>query len=1000
MAEISQFERLIGRDPDAWKEIYPDYEPNDDVRVTKAKAVADGFGPSDRVSVFDPQSRAAAFQATPLSDADVVLAREKVGLDLGDVREVPGVIIGSSGTFQSLAEADAALSSGQTVSADQDARAEDASTQRPEPEATDSEEDDDLASGVRRREARQRNAAAAGEDVEPSVAPRRVDEFSQAGVGINNTPLDNEPTTVADDEGNETGGESEEDIAPDVILENTTIPGEFATELKSKPNVLSEFPSYSYSTSVYLMQPGDYNNMILTGEKRLFNSTLLLQSGGITGGAESDSSRRNSFFDVDFYINNIEIESLITGKATQGAHNATRIRFDVTEPYGISFLDRLRAAVSDFQGSEQNMFSQPYLMVIRFYGYDEAGNLVQPQNKPEETSDSNSVIEKFIPFIFENIKFTVANQSVVYECSAVAINQYVALGQITSTVPYNVEISGQTLTELLNGEPVIEASAGTNPGRPGGEAEERGSQTIRQGLVAALNRFEEEEAREKGALPNEYAIKLDESVGLANAKMAQSNEAYLANLPIAVRNNQTIAQQSGTNNNQRKYGIIAGQSIVQVLDLLVRASTYITDQQLVKFTEDPAENRNAGPNGSNKRYIKLRDGKQGPVAWFKITTHILPKEYDERRGEYSYKITYIISGFQVNDLKSEYFPTPEFRGVHKEYDYWFTGENTEVLDFEQQFNALYYLTMAPQEVQRTVGNDPRSNRNSTTKTTTQDITSESEIMGTGESAKPSADAASSLYSPSDQGIAEIKVLGDPAWIQQSEIFYSNNNGVNYAPFLPDDSINYDSQEPLFQISFNLPTDYDVNGSGTMPVRKFNQLEDFQPGSHRFIYRANRIVNSFSNGVFTQQISATQMFDTLRQQNNEDERFPLFGPRRENNIILPGTSSDLGSAPNADLLGPRRGSNPFGTLGIDFANNIDADEGDRINEDDGAVRTGESAAPPPEVRRENDLNSSVVAQPSGTPPPDSEESANNVIPGADSDAIRIQVTRDASDFEDD
>jgi len=394
---------------------------------------------------------------------------------------------------------------------------------------------------------------------------------------------------------------------------------------------------------------------------------------------------------------------------------------------------------------------------------------------------------------------------------------------------------------------------------------------------------------------------------LANAKMAQLDEAYLANLPIGNRTNQTLSQQSSINNNQRKYSIIAGQSIVQVLDLLVRASTYITDQQLVKFSENPSVNRNAGPNDKNEKYVKLRDGTQGPVAWYKITTRIEPKDYDERRGEHAYKITYIISGYQVNDLISEFFPKARFRGVHKEYNYWFTGENTEVLNFEQEFNALYYLRMAPQDVLKSAGIDPRRNRGQIGKTTTQDTSDQSEVMGTGDSARPSADAASSLYSPSDQATAEIKILGDPAWIQQSELLYSNSKGINYSPFLPDDSINYDSQEPLFRISFNLPTDYDDERTGTMPVRKFNQVRDSQPGSHQFVYRANRVVNTFSNGVFTQQLSATQMFDNDEinrsggDSGDNGEIFPSLG----DDIILPGTSANVESATNANVVGPRR-----------------------------------------------------------------------------------------------
>lgn len=934
---LTLVERLAGKDPNGWKEFFPDYEPNDDVRVTKARAVEAGLTPQERASPFDPQSRAAAYQATPLSDSDVALAREATGgrLDLGDVREVPGVSGRNLGTFDSLGDAPAApppsnrnqnanTSSGEIVQQDQDAKAEDSNTQNPEPEVA--EDSETVADAVEDRE-------------DGPALNARTDALSQAGVGVQTqTPLGNEPErqpiTASDDEGNESAEDFQDDSESDVIVENVTVPGDFVKRLQPKPNILSEFTSYTYSLSLYLVQPGDYERMMLTGEKKLFNSTLLIQTGGSpVGDKESEKSRRNVYFDDDFYINDLEIESLVTGKSTQGAHNATTLRFNITEPYGISFLDRLRNAVADYRGSDENLFSQIYILVVRFYGYDNAGNLAQPENKPEETTDSNAVIEKFIPFIWENIKFTVSNQSVVYECKAVAVNQYVGLGQLTSTVPYNIEISGQTLSEVVNGETIFSESRSTqdedDENGINSNNEAQAKKTIKQGLASALNKFEKAEAEKTGSIPNEYVIKLDESVGLSNAKMAQFDEAYLANLPVEPRTTQTLAQKTSNDNTRRKYSVIAGQPIVQVLDLLVRASTYITDQQLVKITEDPAADRGLGPTVERaKKYERLRESQNGPIAWYKITTHTVPKEYDERRKEYAYKITYIVSGYQVNDLASEFFPKPPFRGVHKKYDYWFTGKNTEVLGFEQQYNSLFYIRMAPSEVLSAAGIDPREYRNSTSKGTTQNTSDQSEVMGTGDSARPAADAASSLYSPSDQAIADLKILGDPAWIQQSELLYNNNDGIDYSPFLPDESINYDSQEPLFQISFNLPTDYDVDKTGTMPVRKFNKNDVSGPGSNEYIYRANRIVNSFVNGEFTQQISATLQFDATRDNisspnrsvDNSSELFPLLG----DDIILPGTSSDVGSSKNADVLGPRRG--PFGVSGIDvISDNLGSDD---------------------------------------------------------------------------
>lgn len=910
-----QLTNLIGNpDPDAWQALYPDYTPPAELRASKAIAVSRGISPeargdaaADRLGALgDPQ---VAFVMTPLSDEDLSAAESVAQYNITQ-REVPGVEIGVP---QNLRNVGSTTSAGQIVKNEQDAGSEGANTQHPEPEL---------------KEADDQESASVAERDEGAASPiandqSGFDEFTGAAAGLGitgQTPADLQappPSTVSDDQGSDSLSDADDEENPDVIVENVTIPGEFTRELEAKPNVLSQFFSYSYSLSLYLMKPGDYELMVRTGQKKLFNSTLLIQSGGIPINAED--SRRNEFFDVDFYINNLEIESLVTGKATQGAHNATTMRFDINEPYGISFLDRLRNAVADFRGSDENILSQIYLLVIRFYGYDEEGNLVQPESKGEEATDSNSAIEKFIPFMWRNIKFTIASQAVVYQCEAVAVNQYVGLGQLQTSIPYNIEISGQSLTELFNGEAVFADRGGQeNQGdddEDAGAPDSENAATLRQGLVAALNKFERKNAESKGALPNEYAIKLDDSVGLTRAKMAQDSEAYLANLPMAGRTTQTIGQQMGTDNTRRKYSLVAGQPIVQVLDLLVRSSTYITDQQLVKITENPSVDRNIG-KVSDGKYLKLREGNQGPVAWYKITTQVEPKEYDPRRGEYSYKITYIISGYQVNDLISEFFPAPPFRGVHKKYDYWFTGANTEVLQFEQSFNSLFYLRMAPEEVLRASGIVPLENRSNISKFTTQDTSDQSETMGTGDSLRPSADAASRLYSPADQAIAELRIFGDPAWIQQSELLYSNVEGINHAPFLPDDSINYDSQEPLFQLTYNLPTDYDVEGTGTMPVTKFNQTQGGDINSHQFIYRANRIVNSFSNGEFIQQISATQMFDTDQTFTDDSgTAFPLLGDAL-------GLSSNTDNVRDADSFGPR--DSIFPLSGIDIQGSVDDD----------------------------------------------------------------------------
>jgi hypothetical protein len=135
---------------------------------------------------------------------------------------------------------------------------------------------------------------------------------------------------------------------------------------------------------------------------------------------------RNEFFTLDYYIDDVQVKSVISGKGTGGAHNVTELKFKVIEPYGLTFLDNLFAATQQYikvTGGDinKNYAAQNFLMVIRFYGYDDLGNLVQAGRAGQDAAgtDVNSIVEKFIPFQFTGIKFRIANKVVEYDCSAV-----------------------------------------------------------------------------------------------------------------------------------------------------------------------------------------------------------------------------------------------------------------------------------------------------------------------------------------------------------------------------------------------------------------------------------------------------------------------------------------------------------------------------------------------------------------------------------------------------
>ena len=193
-----------------------------------------------------------------------------------------------------------------------------------------------------------------------------------------------------------------------------------------------------------------------TGKPNYASYSLLMQSGGAST-APTAAVARNEFFQLDYYIDNLEIKSKITGKGTGRSNNATDIAFTVTETTGITLIDNLYNAVqSVYKNSGIPYVSAVYLLVIRFYGYDETGKIVQASNG----DNNNALVEKFIPFNLSQLNFSVGNKLVEYSVKAKPLIYNVAFGSNLGVVKEQIQITGATVKDLLmNGIPNAEVSA-------------------------------------------------------------------------------------------------------------------------------------------------------------------------------------------------------------------------------------------------------------------------------------------------------------------------------------------------------------------------------------------------------------------------------------------------------------------------------------------------------------------------------------------------------------
>jgi len=131
-----------------------------------------------------------------------------------------------------------------------------------------------------------------------------------------------------------------------------------------QPNILDQFASYTYSVSVYLTTEDTYRAMAASGRRNLGGSLLLFQSAGAPVGSKAP------YFNNDYYIDKVELNSKIIGKATGMTHNVVDFKMTVVEPTGITLIDNLSKCVQAFlpdTNVKKNLASVVYFMIIRFY---------------------------------------------------------------------------------------------------------------------------------------------------------------------------------------------------------------------------------------------------------------------------------------------------------------------------------------------------------------------------------------------------------------------------------------------------------------------------------------------------------------------------------------------------------------------------------------------------------------------------------------------------------
>jgi hypothetical protein len=173
-----------------------------------------------------------------------------------------------------------------------------------------------------------------------------------------------------------------------------------------------------------------------------------------------------------------------------------------------------------------------------------------------------------------------------------------------------------------------------------------------------------------------------------------------------------------------------------------------------------------------------------------------------------------------------------------------------------------------------------------------------------------ANATEVIYSPGDLAEAKVKIIGDPAWIQQGSLFRDAEQIISTSTgFDPDGSISFDSVMPMFEVVWQRPQDYNIDTGLADPYSTQPGEYNRTPQQSR-VYVCHTVTSDFAKGAFTQQLEgALYMFPVPGKDKPPaaDPRVDAAAASRARFAATDPRRLDIGDGGKAAILGAQQAS---------------------------------------------------------------------------------------------
>jgi hypothetical protein len=633
-------------------------------------------------------------------------------------------------------------------------------------------------------------------------------------------------------------------------------------------NPLHRYASYTYSWSLWWLDPNDYNKLMksISAEEAMNwkptpeKSFVIAQDGG-----RYPKDRQPGTKGLNYHIQTVSFDTLIGPDKKSKSSNMLSGEMTILEPYGITLIDALVAA--SFDGTTFNNYTDnPYMLQLEFVGYDDNGDPI-PKGGPDI-----AIYNKRFPIKILGMNVAVTTAGAQYTLTFIPTGSEVLQSSDYSVTPRQFDITAGTVEAFFNG--------------PEGLAEQWQAH------------WKKGQENKTAILQDGLFFKIDPLIG--ESEIVNKTKVSLAKANPKVKN---IDLTNST------FSIPRGTPVLDIITKVMAHSSFLIEKQLglEKIVNDSADSAdlfdptqvfNAFKTATKLEYggLDTNGQRQGPAI--DVITNRYPKI-----------ATYNIYQYAIWNAKHPAAKTltNSYPYTSKYYNYMYTGLNTDITGINIEFNSTYYTAIlaftstkaAEDSTQDTdsIATNNRGGANSKVSintailakmfpqlasiaTVTQpkykfivDDVRETSLMNVKDrpAAQVSVDVLKSIYTAQGQEMlqVELSIVGDPTLLKQDDWLYIPDPELNsdFTDYSVSNSeyaqrhghIPMDRGQIVVRLVINSPVDMDLDHEGgdqglAYPQPKYTQ--SLFTGQYTIV----SIHNRFDKGLFTQTLTLARLMN--------------------------------------------------------------------------------------------------------------------------------------------